>query len=794
MPQKQQWQDILLELMLAIGHELDVEKQLKQFLPVLLRKLGCKAVGIFTPDAIFYQDYVLVKELPRNAGMAQFAPCLTPHVNNSGQIIASDDSGAVYAYTLSGFGVLCLKHAMLPDIFKNEMRQLCDHLSYTLRACQQHQRLQQSQQELDRFFELSDNLMCIIDSAGGFIKVNPAFLTKLHLSLDDLYTTPFMDFLHSDDIKHTQACLNALNDTSNSTTLKNRFKHKQGHYINLAWDVAKDSTTGHLYATAMDITQQVEIEKKLKQAKLNAEQTAAAKAAFFANMSHEIRTPLNGVLGMLDLVIQQPLNEHIKAQLNTAINSGKSLLAIINDVLDFSKINANKLVLEHIDFNLSDLANEVIAGFEYLAEKKQLTLKLIQQLNHVRWLKGDPYRIKQVLNNLLSNALKFTHHGGVELHVDTKNVQGEIELIFKVKDTGIGLNIAQQQHLFEAFSQADTSTTRHYGGTGLGLAICKELVTLMQGRIEINSEPEIGTTFSVSVKLVQGEAPVESKPIKSVDLAPTLAGVSLLLVEDNEVNRIIAKTILHSFGCSVQEAHNGVEAINVLQQASAKAFSVVIMDCLMPEMDGYEATANIRQGKAGAHWQNVPILALTANAMADDQQRCIQAGMDHYLSKPFTREDLLTHLLQLTDANFVRQKPSNRMLTSETRPAATKHTDLPPTNTEPLWQYNAFLNTYTDMKDLGDDLLIVFFEQLPLTTAQLTRAQQQGDTEQVMLLAHSLKSSAAQLCFLALSAAAKNLEFAAKSHDAAVLSEHVATLILIAEETFKHYKKQKINN
>lgn len=651
MYQEQQWRDILLELMLSIGHELDIDKQLKKFLPTLLRKLGCKAVGVFTTDPIFLQEYALVKELPRNADMSKLSKLLEEKKSHNGQIIHSDESGNIYAYSLTGFGVLCIKHSMLPEIFKNEMRQLCDHLSYNLIACQRHQHLLQTQQELDRFFELSDNLMCIISPRGYFIKVNPTFLTKFELSLDELYTTPFLEFLHTDDQALTEKNTINLNKQTHRTTFNNRFKDKNGNYLNLAWDVARDSISGNIYATAMDITKQVEIESNLNKAKIHAEKAAADRSSFIANMSHEIRTPLNGVLGILDLVVQQPIDKKIKQQLDTAISSGENLLAVVNDILDFSKISSGKLTIEDIDFDLRKLIIDLVAGFEYLAKRKKIELILNHQLDRPIWLKGDPYRVKQILNNLLSNALKFTHHGYVELCVNTINTHGRVLSTFKIKDTGIGLDVAHKNNLFDAFSQADISTTRHYGGTGLGLTICKELVTLMEGSIEIESELQVGTTFSVSIDFHEGKKQNDEKSQKPAKLTPSLKGVCLLLVEDNEVNRIIAKTILHSFGCTVQEAHNGLEAIQVLKQTKANVFSAVIMDCLMPEMDGYEATFNIRNGNAGAHWQSIPILALTANAMAEDQQRCLKAGMDDYLSKPFKRDDLLNHITKLIKTN-----------------------------------------------------------------------------------------------------------------------------------------------
>lgn len=756
----EQWRNILLELLLAIGHELEVDEQLRQFLPVLLRKLACKAVAVFEIDSVLYQDYVLIKELPRNAGMRKYATQFANLGTQDANVVDDDVSGTVYAYALDGFGVLCIKHASLPAVFRHEMRQLCHQLSYALKSCRQHQKLHHSQRELDRFFELSHNLMCIIGPKGNFMKVNPAFCQTLRCSLDDAYTSSFLDFFHQDDREDGAKALTLLLQGTTSIRLTSRFKRKEQGYVDLAWDMAVDPATGHLYGTAMDVTQQKELQAKLQQAKQNAEQTAAAKAAFLANMSHEIRTPLNGVLGMLDLVMHQPLHAYIKSQLSTAIKSGNSLLSIVNDVLDFSKINSGQFSLEMIDFELTALVDEVITTFDYLANKKNLYLKVSGLPNRQTWLKGDPHRIKQVLVNLLGNALKFTSEGGVELRID---IEPSIpcKVSFSIIDTGIGLSSAQQRDLFVAFSQADGSTTRKYGGTGLGLAISKELVEHMQGTIEVQSELGQGAAFNVSLPLALGAAPalIMQSAVASAD---EMLCIGVLLVEDNEINREIAASMLQSFGCRVKTASTGKEAITELQRLPHQDIAIVLMDCLMPEMDGYEATRRIRAGEAGDCWQQVPILALTANAMPEDRERCLDAGMNDYLTKPFQRNDLETCIKQQLqprdDCDAALPAPTASPLPEPMKSAGLLPASFDSSDELPVWNSVQFAQNFKDMPDLGEELLALFLQQLPATAQQLQDAQQNHNMAKLRLLAHSLKSSAAQLSFTALSGGAKQLE------------------------------------
>lgn len=793
-----QWRDILLELLLCIGHELDVDKQLQRFLPVLMRKLGCRGVAVFELDLVLYQEYSLIKQVPRNSHMETYVDYLGKGELEDGQVLAKEGDTNIYAYTLEGFGVICLKHEMLPLIFQHEMRQLCQKLSYALRGCKQYQQLKQSQRELDRFFELSDNLMCIINAKGMLIKVNPSFVDKLRHSLDDLYTTPFVDFFHSDDHPHHHPITSLLAGLKERTAFTSRFRQGDGSYIDLAWEIAIDIDTQFFYASAMDVTLQVQLAQALEKAKITAEQTADAKSAFLANMSHEIRTPLNGVLGMLDLAMQHPLSSEAKHQLDTAVKSGKNLLAIVNDVLDFSKISEGKLQLEHIDFNPVQLVKDTLASFHYLAEQKNLYLNQLVNISADVWLRGDPHRIQQILTNLMSNALKFTKHGGVVVEANLYIRQRQPLLDIRVKDTGIGLSSKNQQQLFQAFSQANDSTTRLYGGTGLGLAICAELATLMQGTISVQSEEHQGATFVVCLPLAEGEVNHTIEPEQEEWSTTALQMIRALVVEDNEINRQIAKAMLSSLGVVACYAVNGQEAIACLKSAAIDEFTIVLMDCLMPVMDGYEATKRIRRGEAGSHWQTIPIIALTANAMAEDRERCIAAGMSDYLSKPFTKHDLAQHMVRLvrskTEPDHREAKEQAVHVDTATHRSTTLSKALSPSNkeqTEALWwQPEVFTHNFNGMDDLSATVIELFIEHLPKTEQAITAAIALHDEQKLRLLAHSLKSSAAQVGCMKLSQDATQLEQAIVQLCTDEVPDLVTNLLASLHKTLDILQKQ----
>jgi PAS domain S-box-containing protein len=503
-----------------------------------------------------------------------------------------------------------------------------------------------AQRDFERFFNLIPDLACIVSTDGYFKKVNPAWETTLGYTHEEVMATPMLDLIHPDDLERTLGEVAKQSRTYRTKHFVNRYRCKDGSYRILDWTTTFNRDDSTRFGVAKDITEQRRSEESLRQseerlqkAKDAAEGANRSKSEFLANMSHEIRTPMNGVIGLTDLALDTDLSPEQRGYLEGVKTSANSLLRILNDILDFSKIEAGKLEFEAIEFDLRQTVEAMLDLLGVRAAAKNLELTYDFAPDVPSRVLGDPGRLRQILVNLTGNAIKFTERGGVTIRVEQlSQTATEIELHFSVKDTGIGIPLNKQQHVFSAFAQADSSSTRTFGGTGLGLTISSQLVEMMGGKISLESEEGVGSTFHFTVRL-------GTVQVAKIEAAPDAAWrhaeegqprLRFLVVEDNVVNRLVATRLIEKQNHTVSTAANGREALDVLER---EGFDCVLMDVQMPVLDGFEATAAIRERdrNSGGH---LPIIAMTAHAMAGDLERCLAAGMDGYIAKPIQAKTL----------------------------------------------------------------------------------------------------------------------------------------------------------
>lgn len=579
-----------------------------------------------------------------------------------------------------------------------------------------------------------------VDNDENISFANQSFCDMSGYALDELIGRNASKLLLKGEADEVIKEKNALRRQGQSDAYELRLRNKNGeekwwlisgapHYND------KNELIGSI-GIHLDITNQKKLELELTEAKLQAERSAQAKELFLANMSHEIRTPMNAIIGMGQQLQKTALTNRQALFLDAINNSADHLLVIINDILDISKIEAGRLNLEKIGFNISALVKSSVQAMQLKAEEKglQLETKLDDRIHPV--LMGDPYRIKQVLLNLVSNAIKFTEKGSVRIECTLIQEEGERQFVgMSITDTGIGMDESFTSMLFTKFSQEDTSIARKYGGTGLGMSISKKLLEMMEGSISVKSKKSEGTCISFELPLEKGAAAdlVEKEEL-AIDTA-ILKGSRILLVEDNEMNRLVATTVLEHYGVVFREAVNGQEAVDILRQ---ETFDLVLMDVQMPVMNGIEATVHIRSAIS----KDIPIIALTANAIKGENDKCLQAGMNAYVTKPFEEEVLIKTIAGLLGKEVFLKKVK--------KAGGGVHGEL--FDLEGLRKLSRGNDAFV-AKMVG-----IFVKAAPASVYEMKSALEGNDLARVRAVAHRLKPSIDSLCISSMTGRIRAIE------------------------------------
>lgn len=526
-----------------------------------------------------------------------------------------------------------------------------------IQAKKKQSEIQLEWKETEEFYrQIVNNVSDIIyriDLKGYFTYVNPSAIRQTGFTEEELLSMPFTSLIHPDAQERAFSFFKEVYESKHDfSTAEFPMLRKDGNVVWIGQEVhlltSNNQITG-FQVIARDITLEKEFKEQLIIAKTNAEKTAELKSRFLANMSHEIRTPLNGIIGIINLLENTTLSHKQQVYIQAILSSSNQLMGIINDVLDLSKIDAGKLVMESTAFDLYGLVDSVQTVFEVTTKEKGIQLICTVAQDIPQFVIGDPVRLNQILYNIIGNAVKFTDQGRVEVMLTLVHLEEEsCTILFQIRDTGVGMDEQVINKIFDSFTQAESDTTRKFGGTGLGLAIVKNLVKLLGGSIEVKSKQAIGSTFIIELPfLIAHESLVEVKTDKKIDESIQLKGLSILVVEDNPINQLVTRDLLEEKEVRVAVASNGQIALDLMRET---AFDLVLMDMQMPVLDGYQTMRLIRKMENGSP-KHMPIIALTANAIESETQKCFEAGADAYVAKPFRPDYLFDEIQSLLHAS-----------------------------------------------------------------------------------------------------------------------------------------------
>lgn len=561
-----------------------------------------------------------------------------------------DEKLAVEMMKLGAFDYF-LKSEVNVDKLQTVLRQVIMVVGIDTAKRQAESALHENERLLDIVFNATHVGICLTNDQGIFVRVNQAFSDILGWSKDEMLGNHF-SLLFKPEFHEAARQLHQLFMREMAGVVPDEWvlKRKDKQKITLSVSnslYTDDSGQKFVVSVLSDISDKKKTEEELLEAKKAAELAAKAKTEFLSNMSHEIRTPMNAVIGLTELLLQEKHSERTLEYLKSIKYSADNLLVIINDILDFSKIESGKINLETIDFDIRKVVDELTKTISYKADEKGIQLRKNIAAEVPALLNGDPYRLNQILLNLTGNAIKFTSQGYVEIAIrlGEKKNGDMVTLIIEVIDTGIGIPERKLSTIFESFTQAYTDTTRLFGGTGLGLAITQNLVRLQGGEIQVKSEVNKGSVFTVIIDFKKAEGTTPFKENQHISMEEKdLNGMRILVVEDNKMNQFVARQILQRWKAKVSVAENGEIALELMEQED---FDLVFMDLQMPVMGGYETTTLIRSGERALRNQKVPIIALTADAFFETRQKVASCGMNDFVTKPFDQDELYAKISRL---------------------------------------------------------------------------------------------------------------------------------------------------
>lgn len=690
-------------------------------------------------------------------------------------------------------GMMAVQHYSNPEAHGEQELQILEFVSSEVSRVIYHAKaeeaLRKSEKRFRNLFENSPDGIIVLDYDNKILDINPAGCRLLNQRRNDVIGNNVAN------LASTKPLVDALPDQTNMNEIEGRnfeavLKKDDLQEITIELNMSRFEFTGKpaLLLHARDVTDRKEIEEALLREKENAEQANRLKSQFVFNVSHEIRTPLNAIIGLSEAILSRTEPDEIHNYSNNILRESDNLLTLVGDLLDHAKIEAGKMMLESLPFDLQELLESIINSTSALVSSKDLQFKVVVKNELPRFLIGDSLRLRQVLMNLISNAVKFTEEGSVELIVDLLDKkEEEVTVRFAVKDTGIGIPEEQQKNIFKSFTQADGSTTRKFGGTGLGTTIAKQLVGLMGGTIALESEINRGSTFWFDVSLAIEKSPEKRANLQGEVVVEEEEGIfigNILVVEDYPTNQQVARLHLEEQGHRVTIAGNGKLA---LAECEWQTFDLILMDVQMPEMDGYAATKHIRNGETLC--TNIPIIALTAHADATSRKNCLDAGMNDVITKPIRRKHLLEtvhHWMKLikTGSN-IEQIDMNDYIETETENETAQKETVP-------FDLEEAIEVFGDL-DTVMSIMSEFLENVEKQQQIIDNALENQDFETIRKEAHSVKGGAASIEAQALSASAKSLEFAAKDKNYD-LSKDVFSVFISDFNTLKDVIRNILEN